>query len=307
VNLKEIEYILTIAQEGNLTRAARKLFIAQPSLSQSLKRIEADMGAMLFLRERNRMKLTKEGELFVDAGRSILRLFDEMKNSIGKSKGNAKRSIHLGSPPFLGSFLFPQIMVMLHNRSVDIDVQLMEGSSLELENKLLCGEIELAMLPMPLINNCLSSWILHTSRMVLLVSSNDPINRFALKLDDRDYPYLDIRLLNDKDFLVGKPGQRVRQINEIIFKKAQIEPRMVFCSQSIDTIKRISATGAGVSILPEYYLEKLGSLGDVNCYNLAPEYSHEWLLAAISRSFDDLSIPALYVLQVLIDLFDREK
>jgi DNA-binding transcriptional LysR family regulator len=306
LSLREIGYVLTISEEGNITRAARKLFVAQPSLSQALKKIEDELGARLFVRSQNRMTLTREGELFVEAGGRILQTFDQMKSNIEQSIRHENRVMRLGAPPFLGSFLFPQIMSMLQIRNMEVEVQLTESSSLDLENKLIQGEIELAILPTPLINEGFCIHIFHTSRMILLVSVDDPLNQSAYrKGEDGDYPYLDIRLAEKRDFLVGKPGQRVRYINEIIFQKAQMSPNMVFCSQSIETIKRISATGAGIAIIPEYYLEKLGAVSAVNCYNLEPEYSYEWALATVCRNIDNLSAPARQIFQIVHELYEE--
>ncbi|MDR0616890.1 MAG: LysR family transcriptional regulator [Synergistaceae bacterium] len=305
LSLREIEYVLTIREEGNITRAAKKLFIAQPSLSQALKKIEDELGAKLFIRAQNEMTLTAEGEMFVQAGRSILQSFNKMKDDIEKSIGQSSRTIQLGAPPFLGSFLFPRIMETLRSDGIDVEMQFTEANSLELENKLIRREIELALLPTPLISNGLQCRVFHTGRMILLIPAHDQLNQYGYIKSEDDYPYLDIRLTEKKDYLVGKPGQRVRHINEIIFQKARIEPNMIFCSQSIETIKRVSATGAGIAIIPEYYLEKLGAIGGVNCYNIEPEYSYEWSLVAVCRDFDSLSAPAKMVLEIVDKLYDK--
>ena len=68
INFREVNYIVTIAQEGTITKAAQKLYIAQPSLSQAVKKIEQETGVVLFTRVKNRLKLTPEGEAFVEAG-----------------------------------------------------------------------------------------------------------------------------------------------------------------------------------------------------------------------------------------------
>jgi DNA-binding transcriptional LysR family regulator len=303
--MKEIEYVLTIYEEGSITRAAKKLFIAQPSLSQALKKIEDEFDARLFVRSLNQMTLTAEGELFVQAGKSMLQMFNKMKEEIEKSLAKAGKTIQLGAPPFLGSFLFPRIMAILRSDDIDAEIQFVEASSLELENKLMQREIELALLPTPLINGGFKCRVFHKGRMMLLIPAHDPLNQYAYSKSEGDYPYLDIRLAAKKDFLVGKPGQRVRHINEIIFQKAQIEPNMVFCSQSIETIKRLSATGAGIAIIPEYYLEKLGAIEGVNCYNIEPEYSYEWSLVAVYRDFKNLSAAAKKVLEIVDGLYKK--
>ena len=84
INFREVNYIVTIAQEGTITKAAQKLYIAQPSLSQAVKKIEQETGVVLFTRVKNRLKLTPEGEAFVEAGIKINKIMrDRHSDRIG--------------------------------------------------------------------------------------------------------------------------------------------------------------------------------------------------------------------------------
>ena len=94
LNIREIEYILTIMEEGSITKASQKLFIAQPSLSQVLKRVENELGVTLFTRVKNRLKLTPEGEVFIDAGQRIMKVIGELdQNFSGLSTAQSGRLV----------------------------------------------------------------------------------------------------------------------------------------------------------------------------------------------------------------------
>ena len=303
LSLRDIRYIMTIAEEGSITKAARLLHIAQPSLSQALKRIEEECGAKLFIRTQNKMIATAEGLIFIETGREILSLVEHMEGRIEQSARSTVNTIRLGLTFFMGSFLFAKIRASLLGRAPDSVARLVEASSLELEEKLIRGEIDLALLPAPLVNESLQSQILHTTPMLLLLSQDDELNRFAYSKPGEVLPYMDIHLANHRDFLVGKPGQRVRLINEMIFKKAGITPSVVFCSQSLDTIKRVTAAGGGISILPEFYIERLGDTEGICYYNLEPEYSVEWSLLATYVDYACLPLYAREVIDIVKDIY----
>lgn len=302
LSLRDIRYVLKIAEEGSITRAAQLLHIAQPSLSQALKRIESETGAMLFTRAQNQMLPTAEGLIFIETGREILSMVDQMRDKVKQSTQSTVHTIRLGLTFFIGSYLFPKIRASLIERAPDAVVHLVEASSSELEEKLVHGEIDLALLPAPLLNESLQSYSLCTAPMLLLLSKDDELNKFAYRKPGAELPYLDIHLANHRDFLVGKPGQRVRLINEMIFKKAGISPNLVFCSQSIDTIKRVTAAGGGISVIPEFYIERQGGAKDLNCYNLEPEYSVEWALLATYLDRGSLSLFAKEVIGIAKDI-----
>ena len=303
LSLRDIRYILAIAEEGSITKAARILHIAQPSLSQALRRIEDEVGVRLFSRDLNHVLPTDEGLIFIETGREIQALVKRMEDRVQQSARSAVNTVRLGMTFFMGSYLFPRIRASLLERVPDASVNLVEASSLELEEKLIEGEIDLALLPAPLVNENIQSQIIHKTPMLLLLSRNDELNKFAYSRQGEELPYLDIHLANHRDFLVGKEGQRVRLINEMIFSKAGISPGVVFCSQSIDTIKRVTAEGGGLSIVPQYYVERLGAMDNIRCYNLEPEYSIDWVLLATYLDYGSLSLPAREIIRIVKDIY----
>ena len=110
LNIREIEYILTIMEEGSITKASQKLFIAQPSLSQVLKRVENELGVTLFTRVKNRLKLTPEGEVFIDAGQRIMKVIGELdQNFSGLSTAQSGRLV-VGVPYLLGTLIATEII-----------------------------------------------------------------------------------------------------------------------------------------------------------------------------------------------------
>ena len=149
LNIREIEYILTIMEEGSITKASQKLFIAQPSLSQVLKRVENELGVTLFTRVKNRLKLTPEGEVFIDAGQRIMKVIGELdQNFSGLSTAQSGRLV-VGVPYLLGTLIATEIIPVYRERFPQIELQLVESSSTELEQLLMDGAVDISVMPLP--------------------------------------------------------------------------------------------------------------------------------------------------------------
>lgn len=277
LNLREIEYILAIAEEGNITKASQRLFIAQPSLSQALKRVETEFGVTLFTRVKGRMKLTPEGELFVHTGRSVLEAVQQLSDNFSILSSAESGKLAVGVPYLLGSLIATCILPVYRERFPRIELSLVESSSSELEQLLMNGEIDICVIPLPFRLSEFPHHMLLQSRMVLLASKENEIRQECYWKQPGDrFPYVDIRKLDNAPFIIGHQGQRIRAVNEMIFKKAQITPHIVMISRSQETIKRMVANDIGYTFIPEHYLDIFGSSDYLDCYYLEPDVDHEW-------------------------------
>lgn len=288
INLREIQYVLTIAEERSITKAAYKLFMSQPSLSQSLKKIETEVGTSLFIRTPSKLILTPAGKLFVDTGKELIEKYMDMRRSIDEIDSVNCGTVRFGLPLFLSSFLYPQITSHYRSYYPDNNILLSEAPSIELEEQLSAGELDLIIVPQPIFQNKLVTEPLFSSHMVLVMGIDDPLNQFAYT-DDRQpgKQFIDLRLAGDREFLLGLPSQRIHFISEIIFRKANIAPKSTFCSRSINTIQKIAADGNGLSLIPLYYLEKLAPNQGIRYYYLSAEYDYLWTLVVAYRSGSD--------------------
>ncbi len=302
LRLREFEYIQVIAEEGSINRAAKKLFIAQPSLTQALNKIEEQIGVKLFIRAKNNFKLTYEGELFVEAAKKIAAITQELEDKLKSSSNLIRGRVVLGISHFLGTFMLPRFSTIFHNRFPKVDLQIVEETATTLEKMAADGVIDLAILPMPVKNRTLCTKPFYTSRMVLMLPVDHELNQYAYQKDSGErFAYMDIRKTDGQPYLLNNKGQRNRDICELIFKKAGITPDIIFSSGSIETIKRISDTGVGLTIIPEYYLDQLGSISGACCYYLEPEFDYPWTMAVAYCKKRDLSSAAQKLIQVLME------
>lgn len=277
LNIRDIEYILAIANEGSVTKASQKLYIAQPSLSQTLKKVEAELGVTLFTRVKGRLKLTPEGEFFINAGNRIIDITRELDTNFSCLSNVTGGKLVVGVPYLLGTLVATYIIPLYRKRFPRIDIQLVESSSTELEQLLMEGAIDISVMPLPFKFNEFPYHMFLKSRMVFLVAKTSGIKDYCYWKDKKDrFPYVDITQLNNAPFIIGHQGQRIRTINETIFKKAKISPRIVMTSRNQETIKRMVSNNIGYTFIPEHYLEIFGSFDYLDCYYLEPDVDYEW-------------------------------
>lgn len=178
LNIREFNYMITIHKEGSITKAAEVLHIAQPSLSLSVKKIEEMMGVQLFMRSKNRMRLTYAGERFVDAGLKIQKICRNLENELKDISLLLSGRIILGIPFYLGSYIFPLINDVLKKELPDVKINLLEGSSTELEAMVGNGTVDLAIMPLTLRPATLCEESLFRAKILLMMPQDHWMNEY---------------------------------------------------------------------------------------------------------------------------------
>lgn len=304
LNIRDIEYILAIAEEGSVTKASQRLYIAQPSLSQTLKKVEAELGVTLFTRVKGRLKLTPEGEFFINAGNRIMDIIQDLDVCFSGLAGAASGKLVVGVPYLLGTLVATYIIPVYRKRFPLIDLQLVESSSTELEQLLMEGAIDISVMPLPFKFNEVPYHMFLKSRMVLLAAKTSEVKDICYWKDENDrFPYVDITRLNNAPFIIGHQGQRIRTINETIFKKAKISPHIVMTSRNQETIKRMVSNNIGYTFIPEHYLEIFGSFDYLDCYYLEPEVDYEWKVVIAYYDENHISTAMKHFLDITDEYF----
>lgn len=304
LNIREIEYVLTIAQEGSITKASQKLYIAQPSLSQTLKRVESEFNVSLFTRVKGRLRLTPEGEVFVKSGQEILEIMQALNEKFSVLSNAESGKLVVGVPYLLGTLVATFILPIYRERFPQIDLQLVESSSTELEQLLMDGSIDICVIPLPFKFNTFPHHMFLQSRMVLLAAKSNEIRHHCYqKSPDDRFPYVDITKLDNAPFIIGHQGQRIRTINETIFKKARITPHIVMTSRNQETIKRMVSNNIGYTFIPEHYLEIFGSFDYLDCYYLEPDVDYAWKVVVAYYDDNHTSTAMRHFLDITDDYF----
>lgn len=146
MDLRDMTYIVTIAQEGSISRAAERLYMAQSSLSQSLQRYEAELGTKLFMRTASGVRPTFCGELFIKRARHILQQYHQLKSELGDIAQLPGGRIEFGISTFRGTYLLPHVMQRFYRLYPDVEVIIHEEHSMRLQEMIAAGELDMALI-----------------------------------------------------------------------------------------------------------------------------------------------------------------
>ncbi len=235
---KYTDYALAVYEEKSFTKAAEKLFISQPSLSLTIKKLEEELGFSIFDRSGKEITLTPLGEKYIRTVKEIKKIEDDFASEIDETLKLKKGNISLGSTTFIASYILPDIIKNFTEKYPGITVNIGVEQSTVLYEKLHHGTYDL------IIDNeidkaeNLSLIPLFTERIIIGIPSsfkiNEKIKKFSVDSDTlcsaNDYsslPRLDMAYLKNEKFILLKHGNNMREIADELFRKAKISPSAV--------------------------------------------------------------------------------
>lgn len=249
MELRQLQYTLQIAAERNFSRAAEKLHIAQPSLSQQLSKLEKELGVLLFQRNTSTVELTHAGVTFVEQAQKIVDAVELLRQEMSDISQLRKGKVVVGSMPITGSHLLPHVLPAYKQAYPDIEITLLEDAGGALEKLTASGKADLSLLSLPLQEPSLSYVAIGEERIDLAVPPHHPLAKRA----DPEHPVpVTMEELRDESFIVLKKGQGFRKLTFDLCEKAGFDPQVVFESNNIETVQSLVATGMGITLVPRF-------------------------------------------------------
>ncbi|AOT73044.1 hypothetical protein Gferi_08405 [Geosporobacter ferrireducens] len=281
---KELIYVTTVAQYGNISKAAERLFVAQPSLSRCILRIERDLGAELFKRTSEGLKPTFAGEYYIENANKIIRLYKELEIQFSNISNMHMGRLAVGTTTHLGSFALPKILANFTTRFPKIELSIVEGVSTGIEEEILKGRVDVGILHSPINNHGIKYTVIHEEKFLLAVPPDDPINEQAYFKDGGEGPYIDIQLTADRPYILTHTSQRTRQVTTKILENAKIDVKPRYLTKSIQTASRLVRDNLGFTLVPLSYCKLFGSAYSPNYYFIEEQYQPSWeLVIAYSK------------------------
>lgn len=264
MNLKHAEYVMAVLEEGSVTVAAKKLFISQPSLSQTIKAVEKELGAPIFDRSGKQVKLTLAGEKYVECMRQIIIAETNLQNSIAEMKHERRAKLRIGISAQRSIALLPQILPEFMAQYPLVTLELREMPSVHLEESLSRGGCDVAFITTVLKQNALRYELLENERIILMASKR---TKLAQRLADGTE--IELSEARDEDFVNLTPGHSVRNIQNRLAERCRMEPRVILEVPGLEAAKLITAGISAVMVCPLGYIQgdpRVENL--VNCYPL---------------------------------------
>ncbi|MEW4413973.1 LysR family transcriptional regulator [Clostridium sp. AN503] len=277
MNTKQLSYIISIAEHGNLTAAAAELSVSQPALSKYLTELEEELGTDLFLRHKKRLYLTAAGKIYVESARRIISVKEQTYQMISALSGSYQKTITVGITPLRGAMAMARIFPHFHKRYPHINIALKEQYPAELRQSVLNRTVDLALRTCIDLEDPEVQFIsAHEEDLVLFVPSFHPLASLAAP-DLQNLTPVEIHRFQDTPFLIGKKGSTIRQLTDIIFQENQMQPTIVYESDNNLILKNMAQNGAGITLLPRFHMEPCSS---VVYFRLKPNYSMHMAIMA---------------------------
>jgi LysR family hydrogen peroxide-inducible transcriptional activator len=246
MEIHQIRYMCAVTETGSFTRAAAREHVAQPSLSQQIIKLEGELGAKLFHRFHNQIRLTEFGKAFYTRALDILHAVSSVKSEIHDMAGLARGLVRIGVIPTVAPYLLPRILPSFLREFPDVHIVINEDITPVLIQKLQETVIDMAIVALPIQGAELVRQELLWERLYAVVPCDHTLGKS------------DSACLKDilaEPFLLLKEGHCFRDTVIAACKRVRIAPNIVFESGQFPTILGMVAAGMGVSIVPEMAVE----------------------------------------------------
>jgi len=210
MNKSDLEKIIAIAEEGSMARAAQKLYITQPALSKCLTKVEDSLGEALFVRRPNGMIPTYAGECLVRKAYQIMKLYDDVEMEFCELNQMHRGVLRLGTAERLGALVLPELLLNFKRQYQNIKIEIVEENSMDLEEKLLIGALEIAILCLPLKNANVSYQVFYEDPIYVALPSGHPLNDRAYQKEGSGEKYLDLEKLRGEEFILTRHVKKTR-------------------------------------------------------------------------------------------------
>lgn len=242
MNLKDLKYLIAIADCEHFSKAAERCFVSQPALSMQIKKLEETLGVALFERNNKAISLTIAGKLVVEKARYLLSMVEELKDVAKQTADPFSGELILGVIPTFAPYILPHIIPGLISHLPKVKMYLLEDQTARLIDKLKQREIDCAILVSP---------IREPDFVVLPLFKED----FLLAVHRTHYfskhKIVHAADLKHKELLLLEEGHCMRDQTLEFCKKAKADEEKRFTATSLETLRHMVAANVGMTLMPK--------------------------------------------------------
>jgi LysR family hydrogen peroxide-inducible transcriptional activator len=241
MNLRDLRYLVALAEHKHFGKAADASFVSQPTLSTQIKKLEDELEVALVERTPRKILLTDVGREIASRARGVLNEIDQIRAIARRTKDPESGTLRLGIFPTLAPYLLPHIVPGLRERFPRLELLLVEEKTETLLERLREGRIDAAVLALPLHDDQLHTEFLFDEPFVLAVPAEHALaSRKALAIDD----------LADQSLLLLEDGHCLRDQALDVCQLAGANERDGFRATSLETLRQMVAANVGITLLP---------------------------------------------------------
>jgi len=241
MNLRDLKYLVALADHKHFGRAAAACFVSQPTLSTQIRKLEDELGVPLVERAPRKVMLTPAGREAADRARRIVAEVEQMKEAARRSQDPEAGTVRLGIFPTLAPYLLPHVIPRVRERFPHLELLLVEEKSDELLTRLREGRLDAAILALPVLDDQLHTEFLFEEPFVLAVPGQHPLaSRSSLTLDE----------LSEQRLLLLEDGHCLREQALDVCRLSGAHEKTGFRATSLETLRQMVAANVGATLLP---------------------------------------------------------
>jgi LysR family hydrogen peroxide-inducible transcriptional activator len=242
MEIHQLRYFCAVSRTGSFTRGAEEEGVAQPTLSQQIRKLEATLGAALFERRGRQVRLTKPGERLLPIAQSVLRQIADARHAIDGVRGDIRGPLSVGCVPTVMPYLLAPRAAEFRHKYPDVELRLFENTTARLAQQLQAGELDLAIVGLPMPHRELVCSELFRERLLLAVP---PDHRLATA------PSVDPAEVSGDRLLILREGHCFRGAVLAACRGTGSRMDVFFETDQFASIFSLVAGGFGVSLVPQ--------------------------------------------------------
>ncbi|TVT19216.1 LysR family transcriptional regulator [Amycolatopsis acidiphila] len=272
MELRQIEYFVAVAEESHFTRAAKRMRVAQSGLSASIRALERELGAALFLRNTRQVELTTAGEAFLTEARRALSATDAAREAVSAVQGLLRGNLAVGSLQCLHVVHLPKVLAGFLRAHPGLEIQLRHGGSGELVEQVRTGGLDVAFVSgSARVPDGLVAEALAAEPLVLACAPGHP-----LAGESR----ISLARLRDERFVDFPADWGARDLADEVLAEAGVERRVALEVTDVHSLLDLVACGLGVALVPQSFSVKT----DKVCFLGLDGRPPQWRTVSVTRA-----------------------
>ena len=265
MDLKQLEYIVEIAKEKNITKAAKKLYITQSALNQTLLKLEKEIGEPLFERSKLNLYLTEIGKIYIEQAKKILEIKKETYEKIDEIKGNYNSTIRIGLTPERGMLMFLSIYPIFHEIYPNIKIEALELSVEEQHKMIEERKLDIAFVSVAENQNTKNIYQeIRKEKLILAIP-----DKIFKNLKSKNIKNIFNKIIKE-DFVMLPQNTTIRGVIDEYFKKFELFPKILFESKNSSLLIKMVESQLVCTIVSEIHAIESDNIK----YILLEDFSH---------------------------------
>ena len=251
----QLRYFVAVAEEGSFSRAAAKVRVAQPSLSQQIRKLEAEVGQPLFDRLPRSVVLTEAGRCLIDYARQILASIGDARRCVDEFKDEVAGRLAVGAIPTIAPYVLPELIGKFQKHYPEVTLEIVEDVTDGITRRVEAGELDVALASTCQQAPTLRRESLGSEPLLALVPKRHPLAKKALvAMDD---------LKSQRFLLLHEMHCLSQQVNHLLAAR-RLRPEIALAGSQLGTIANMVAAAIGVSIVPQMMVKHQATPGCVS-------------------------------------------